>query len=523
MRITASFQNTHNLSELSELPGGRFMSLRRLSAVLAVTCTIPAASSALLAAEQLAQAAPAAAAKAGIAAAVRGDVQLVAVPGVREVGRIVSSGDVILLGDQVTTGPEGRLQIMLQDETVFTIGPNAALVIDRFVYDPQTNAGKVSASVLKGTFRFVTGKVAKREPSDMEVKLPVGSIGVRGTSVAGEVDGTRATIVLLGPGVENDAGERIGRVLVNGNGPNGSATTVEIVRPGFATEIAGANLAPSAPVRLDPARMASLTAPLAGTGPRPAAQPTAPGGQGGQSQQQGQQAPAGQDQSGPAPQGQAPASAGAARQPVVGTGPSPVSQGGGGVINGLRSLTVVNGTGPGGGPRPGGPGLLPPPPPPPPLPLVPNGETNFDQLRSISGGSAVFAVNNAPLAVVNGTGVGSYNYSMTVNFGARTAQLSFNLNNYQIGGITPQNFTHNDPTDSYANKTGIVGGGSPLSVVNSAGGANDRIIVADIPRNVNGKIAAVMDLKVEVYTNGAPSCAAAANCIRGTSVIPRTP
>jgi hypothetical protein len=502
MGITAESQNTHNMSELSELPGARIMSLRRLSALLFATFAVPASSSALLAAEQLAQAAPAAAAKAGIAAAVRGEVQLVAVPGVREVGRNVSSGDVILLGDQITTGPEGRLQIMLQDETVFTIGPNAALVIDRFVYDPQTNAGKVSASVLKGTFRFVTGKVAKREPSDMEVKLPVGSIGVRGTSVAGEVSGTRSTIVLLGPGVENDAGERIGRVLVNGPGPNGAISTVEIVRPGFASEIAGVNIPPTAAVRLDPARMASLTAPLAGTGPRPAAQPAAPSGQGGQSQ-------------------------GGARQ-AVNVGPSIATQGGVGVSKGVQNVQIVTGRPPGPGPRPapggpilGGPGL--PPPPPPPPQFVPDGQTNFDQLRSISGGSAVFAVNNAPLAVVNGTGVGSYNYSMTVNFGARTSTLNFSLNNYQIGGITPQNFTHNDPSESYANKTGIVGGGSPLSVVNSAGGANDRIVVADIPRNVNGKIAAVMDLKVEVYTNGAASCAAATNCIRGTSVIPRTP
>ena len=162
-------------------------------------------------AQQLAQA-TGGASRAGVAAAVRGDVKLAAVPGVREVGKDVASGDPIFLGDQVTTGSEGRLQIMLADETVFTIGPNAAMVIDNFVYDPSTNAGKVTASVLKGTFRFVTGKVAKREPSDMEVKLPVGSIGVRGTSVAGETDGTRATVVLLGPGPDTNTGERVGQI-----------------------------------------------------------------------------------------------------------------------------------------------------------------------------------------------------------------------------------------------------------------------------------------------------------------------
>src|SRR5687767_10798383 len=86
-------------------------------------------------AQQLAQAA-AGAARAGVAAAVRGEVKLAAVPGLREVGKDVASGDPIFLGDQVTTGVEGRLQIMLADETVFTIGPNAAMTIDTFVYDP---------------------------------------------------------------------------------------------------------------------------------------------------------------------------------------------------------------------------------------------------------------------------------------------------------------------------------------------------------------------------------------------------
>ncbi len=123
----------------------------------------------------------------GNAAAVRGIVQLAAISGVREIGKKVASGEPIFLGDRVTTGPEGRLQIMLLDETVFTIGPKAAIVIDEFVYDPKTSKGKVAASVLKGTFRFVTGKVSKRDPSKMVVKLPVGSIGVRGTSVAGGV------------------------------------------------------------------------------------------------------------------------------------------------------------------------------------------------------------------------------------------------------------------------------------------------------------------------------------------------
>jgi hypothetical protein len=78
----------------------------------------------------------------------------------------------------------------------------------------------------------------------MEVAVPAGTIGIRGTSVAGEVDGARATIVLLGPGPSTDTGERVGRILVTA-----ANTTVEVTRPGFGVDLSAANAPPSAPFR----------------------------------------------------------------------------------------------------------------------------------------------------------------------------------------------------------------------------------------------------------------------------------
>lgn len=384
--------------------------LRLISLAIAALLAAPAAS-----AQLLAQAAPGAA-RAGVAAAVKGDVKLAAVPGVRPVGKDVASGDPIFLGDQVTTGAEGRLQIMLLDETVFTIGPNAALVIDKFVFDPQTSAGKVTASVIKGTFRFVTGKVAKREPSDMEVKLPVGSIGVRGTSVAGHVDGDRATVVLLGPGPETNTNERVGRILVTGTGAAGAATTVEIVRPGFGTEIAGRNIPPTPAVRIDPGRIAAITAPLAGTA-RPTA-PSAPGqGQQGQAQpgqpQSGQPAP-GQPQPGPQPGAPGPAPIQVATAPPASAGgaitfvSAPINPGGG--LTGIKTIGALVPTGQQvvkvtttAGQTPAPLGI----------------DTTFEQLRSIGSGTATFASQSVSLA--GGPGTASYTINYSYNFASRTA------------------------------------------------------------------------------------------------------
>lgn len=152
----------------------------------------------------------------GVASAVLGAVRATA-PGAA--GRVVETGKPVYSRDKVTTGPAGKLQILLLDQTSFTVGPNSELELDEFVFDPATNAGKVSAKIAKGAFRFVTGKIARRDPSTMRVTTPVGTIGIRGTMTAGTVGGGEATIVLLGPGPENNADERSGGITVsNGQG-----------------------------------------------------------------------------------------------------------------------------------------------------------------------------------------------------------------------------------------------------------------------------------------------------------------
>jgi len=253
---------------------------------------------------QLAQAAGAArAAQAGVAGAVRGQVQQVslATPATAPatVGRNVISGDAIFLGDRITTGADAGLQVMLMDQTVFQIGPNAALTIDEFVYNPETSAGRLTASIAKGAFRFVTGRIAQRDPESMTVRLPVATVGIRGTIVAGVTDDTSATVILVGPGQDNNSGERAGRILVSNAG-----AVVEISRPGFATTIASAAVAPQAPVRATTAQMNQVNRGLSASGQRAQErQPAQQQPQGGQArqqqqgqQQQGQQQPQGQQQ-----------------------------------------------------------------------------------------------------------------------------------------------------------------------------------------------------------------------------------
>lgn len=116
---------------------------------------------------------------AGVSAAVTGEVILAKSAG--EIGTLVESGMPVYLGDRITTSPNAGMQILLLDETVFTIGPNSDIAIDEFVYDPVTGDGRIVADMARGVMRFVTGKIPLNNPASMDINLPVGSIGIRGT------------------------------------------------------------------------------------------------------------------------------------------------------------------------------------------------------------------------------------------------------------------------------------------------------------------------------------------------------
>ncbi len=196
-------------------------------------------------------------AKVGVAAGVKGSVQLARDGGV---GKVVSSGAEIFLGDKISTDAKGSLQILLLDQTTFTIGANSAIVVDQFIYDPATDAGKVSVRVVEGTFRFITGKIAHKNPENMQVDLPNGTIGIRGTMVMGRVHGTNSRVILTGPGDKNNTGNRHGEITVGGKGGD-SSKSVRIAKTGFGTEIEGEG-APKGPFKVPQSQLDEMTSEL---------------------------------------------------------------------------------------------------------------------------------------------------------------------------------------------------------------------------------------------------------------------
>ena len=101
--------------------------------------------------------------------------------------------------DRCHSGEDARLQATLKDGTQLTLGENATLVIDEFVYDPIRPRGKLLIRVIKGAFLYVGGLIEGETGAKVWIQTPVAAIGVRGTTVwGGPIDNGYGVIVLSG-------------------------------------------------------------------------------------------------------------------------------------------------------------------------------------------------------------------------------------------------------------------------------------------------------------------------------------
>ena len=141
----------------------------------------------------------------------------------------LTTGSKIYFGDTIVVKAQSNAQILLLDETALTVGEKSEITIDEFIYDPQSKVGKIVSNIKIGTVKIITGEISKKNPDNLEVNVPAGSVGARGTEfvVVTESD-EKSTVVLLGPGKKNTLG-MIPGILNVSDGFN----TVNISTPGF--------------------------------------------------------------------------------------------------------------------------------------------------------------------------------------------------------------------------------------------------------------------------------------------------
>jgi len=150
----------------------------------------------------------------------------------------------INLDDRVLTKQESALQILLLDRSIFTVGENCEMVIDRFVYDPDTGNGEMAASVVKGAFRFMSGQIGGSNPTSVTIDTPSATIGIRGTFIESIIGDDAASLadqmgieyssdcgtsqaglyILRGPGLGTNTLEDTGIMDVSTSGGSATAT-----------------------------------------------------------------------------------------------------------------------------------------------------------------------------------------------------------------------------------------------------------------------------------------------------------
>ena len=128
--------------------------------------------------------------------------------------RELKTGDKIYLNETIVAGAGSGTQILLLDQSTFTIGEDSEVVMDTFIYDPATNDGKIVASVKQGSLKVISGLISKKNPDALTVEVPEGTLGSRGTEFQTIVGSGKTDTLLIGPGKNNTLGMRPGVVLV---------------------------------------------------------------------------------------------------------------------------------------------------------------------------------------------------------------------------------------------------------------------------------------------------------------------
>jgi hypothetical protein len=127
----------------------------------------------------------------GTVDSVSGSVQMLASNG-KVIGAL--PGASVNEGDTVVTAENSWALLHMADGAVITVRPDTRLRLDEYRYSMASEQGRSFITLLRGTFRSVTGWIGRNQPSQYRISTPSATIGVRGT------DHEPAYFPELGPG-----------------------------------------------------------------------------------------------------------------------------------------------------------------------------------------------------------------------------------------------------------------------------------------------------------------------------------
>ena len=115
--------------------------------------------------------------------------------------------------DTVKTG-NGKVGIEFIDATRVDVTQHSKLIIDEFVYDPNTKTGKLSLKASLGTVRYASGQIAKNSATNVKITTPTATIAVRGTDFTMTIDEVGSSTIILLPSCDTNGNCFVGEISV---------------------------------------------------------------------------------------------------------------------------------------------------------------------------------------------------------------------------------------------------------------------------------------------------------------------
>ena len=97
-------------------------------------------------------------------------------------------GDIVHVSDAVTTMENSAIGIMLEDDTLISLGPDSRLELGDFAFAPQEEKFSLAIRLLKGSFAYMSGVIGRLAPEKIHIETPDAVIAVHGTSFLVKVE-----------------------------------------------------------------------------------------------------------------------------------------------------------------------------------------------------------------------------------------------------------------------------------------------------------------------------------------------
>lgn len=119
--------------------------------------------------------------------------------------------DAVFMNELIETDDESAVVVHFADGSKLTVGENARVVVDRYVYDPGGSSTQ-AITLGKGAFRYLSGAIPKE---NVKIQTPSVTIGIRGTELLLDVadDGETEMSTIVG---EADCTDGAGETLTVG-------------------------------------------------------------------------------------------------------------------------------------------------------------------------------------------------------------------------------------------------------------------------------------------------------------------